>query len=136
MEHFARNTSAPKDYPGSTLHISYDVLQDPSQLSRVDKWTYFLAVPTVTSIIWMLWAYVLRLYLLRRYYEKQGIRFIKNCYAVLGAEMRVSRLQGKNKSHDWLYTEHPTDLFGTVRGFSVQLYGTSAGMHHMRSTVR
>jgi hypothetical protein len=87
---------------------------------------YFLAVPTVTTVLWLLWAFVLRLYLLRQYYEKQGIRFVKNCYAVLGAEMRVSKLQGKNKSHDWLYTERPTDLFGTVRGFSVQLYGTSA----------
>lgn len=87
---------------------------------------YFLAVPSVTTILWLIWAFVLRLYLLRRFYEKQGIRFVKNCYPVLGAEMRVSMLQGKNKSHDWLYTERPTNLFGTVRGFSVQLYGTSA----------
>ena len=42
--------------------------------------------------------------------------------------MRVSMLQEKNKSHDWLYTERPTRLFGAVRGFSVQLYGTSADL--------
>ena len=103
-----------------------DFLSDSDQVSRTVKWMCLLAVPSITTILWSIWAFVLRLYLLRRFYEKQGIRFVKNCYAVLGAEMRVSMLQGKNKSHDWLYTERPTNLFGTVRGFSVQLYGTSA----------
>ena len=126
MEQFASDFTAPEGHIDPTLHTSYDSLNDPDQISRADKWMYFLAVPTVTTVLWLLWAFVLRLYLLRQYYEKQGIRFVKNCYAVLRAEMRVSMLQGKNKSHGWLYTERLTDLFGTVRGFSVQLYGTSA----------
>ncbi|KAI2629905.1 cytochrome P450 [Hypoxylon sp. NC1633] len=94
---------------------------------------YIFAAGTGTAALWLLWTFVLRLYLLRRYYEKQGIRFVKNCYAVLGAEMRVTGLQGKNKSHDWLYTERPTELFGTVRGFSVQLIGKT-GKHVDRDT--
>lgn len=109
-----------------TIHTSYDLLSDSDQVARIVKWMYLLAVPSVTTILWLIWTFVLWLYLLRRFYEKQGIRFVKDCYAVLGAEMRVSMLQGKNKSHDWLYTERPTNLFSTVRGFSVQLYGTSA----------
>ncbi|KAK3172898.1 hypothetical protein OEA41_006224 [Lepraria neglecta] len=126
MEQFTSNSTAPEGHIDPTLHTSYDSLNDPDQISRASKWIYFLAVPTVTIVLWLLWAFVLRLYLLRQYYEKQGIRFVKNCYTVLGLEMRVPMLQGKNKSYDWLYTERPTDLFGTVRGFSVQLYGPSA----------
>ncbi|KAI0458859.1 cytochrome P450 [Xylaria acuta] len=82
--------------------------------------------PVGAGLVWMFWAFVPRLYLLRRFYEKQGVQFVKRCYAVLGAEMRVTGLQDKNKSHDWLYTERPTGLYGTVRGFSVQLYSTDA----------
>ncbi|KAI4265577.1 MAG: hypothetical protein L6R38_009316 [Xanthoria sp. 2 TBL-2021] len=106
--------------------MSATLFEDPNEMSRAGKWLCFLAIPSVTGVLWLLWIFVLRLYLLRRYYEKQGIQFVKKCYALVGAEMRVSMLQGKNKSHDWLYTERPTDLFGTIRGFSVQLYGTSA----------
>ncbi|CAD6583807.1 MAG: hypothetical protein ASARMPRED_001509 [Alectoria sarmentosa] len=126
MELFGSNLTAIESDMNPTTQTSYDFLSDSHQASRTVKWMYLLAVPSVTTILWSIWAFVLRLYLLRRFYEKQGIRFVKNCYAVLGAEMQVSMLQGKNKSHDWLYTERPTNLFGTVRGFSVQLYGTSA----------
>ncbi|RYP67919.1 hypothetical protein DL771_006952 [Monosporascus sp. 5C6A] len=99
---------------------------DSAQPFRVTKWMVLLAILTVTIVLWLLWAYVLRLYLLRRFYEKQGIPFVKGCYAVVGAEMRVTSLHHNNKSHDWLYTDQPTDLYGTVRGFSLQLYTTSA----------
>ncbi|KAI8948746.1 cytochrome P450 [Xylaria longipes] len=98
----------------------------PSHGSVSAIWIYLVMGPAGAGLAWMFWAFVLRLYLLRRFYEKQGVRFVKRCYAVLGAEMRVTGLQDKNKSHDWLYTERPTDLYGTVRGFSVQLYSTDA----------
>ncbi|GAP85118.1 putative cytochrome P450 [Rosellinia necatrix] len=99
---------------------------EPSSGLISTRWVYFVAGPTGAGLVWLFWAFVLRLYLLRRFYEKQGIRFVKKCYAVLGAEMRVTGLQDRNKSHDWLYTERPTYLYGTVRGFSVQLYSTDA----------
>ena len=126
MELFGSNLTAIESDMNPTSQTSYSFLSDSHQASRTVKWVYLLAVPSATTILWSIWAFVLRLYLLRRFYEKQGIRFVKNCYAALGAEMQVSMLQGKNKSHDWLYTERPTNLFGTVRGFSAQLYGTSA----------
>lgn len=126
MESFIANFTDTECDVGPTLYTTADSVNDPNHMSRAVKWMYFFAIPSLTTMIWLLWAFVLRLYLLRRFYEKQGIRFVKNCYAVLGAEMQVSTLQGKNKSHDWLYTGNPTNIFGTVRGFSVQLYGTSA----------
>ena len=100
MELFGSNLTAAENNMNPTIHTSYGILSDPNQISRTVKWMYLLSVPGVTFILWSVWASVLRLYLLRRFYEKQGIRFVKNCYAVLGAEMRVSTLQGKNKSHD------------------------------------
>lgn len=87
---------------------------------------YLLALPAGIASLSIFWIFIVRIYLLRRYYERQGIVFVRDCYAIIGAEMRVSELREKNKSHDWLYTERPTDLVGTIRGFSVQLYGTSA----------
>ena len=86
----------------------------------------FLSTICVIAVAWLLWSYVIRLYLLRRFYEKQGIPFVDNCYAVIGAEMRVTALHHNNKSHDWLYTDRPTDIYGTIRGFSLQLYTTNA----------
>ncbi|KAI1146753.1 cytochrome P450 [Nemania diffusa] len=109
---------------GSPLPSSIDA----SLESRSHLWVFLLIGPTGAGLVWLFWNFVLRLYLLRRFYEKQGIRFVNKCYAVVGAEMRVTGLQGKNKSHDWLYTERPTDLYGTVRGFSVQLYSTDAAL--------
>lgn len=90
------------------------------------KWAYYIGVPVVTTTLWGVWNYVLRLLLLRRWYEKQGINFVDNCYAVVGAEMRVTKLQEENKSHDWLYMERPTNLYGTLRGLTLQLYTTNA----------
>ncbi|KAI1181616.1 cytochrome P450 [Nemania serpens] len=109
---------------GSSLPASIDSILEP----KIALWVYLVIGSTGAGLGWLFWTFVLRLYLLRRFYEKQGIRFVKKCYAVLGAEMRVTGLQGKNKSHDWLYTERPTDLYGTVRGFSVQLYSTDAAL--------
>lgn len=116
-------------FQGQRDHISDTSLPhsiDPNEGSTSSLWIYLIAGPTGAGLVWVFWAFVLRLYLLRRFYEKQGIRFVNKCYAVLGAEMRVTGLQTKNKSHDWLYTERPTYLYGTVRGFSVQLYSTDA----------
>lgn len=76
----------------------------------------------------LLWVTFIRTYFLRRFYEKQGIPFIKNCHVVIGAELQVTKLRQRNKSHDWLYTDRPLDIVGTVRGFNVQLYSTSAEM--------
>ncbi|KAI1357938.1 cytochrome P450 [Xylaria arbuscula] len=87
---------------------------------------YFIFAPATTGLLWIFWKYVIRLYLVRRFYEKQGIRFVRNSYPILGPEMFVNGLVGNNKTHDWLYTERPTDLYGSVRGFSVQLYTTDA----------
>ncbi|KAI1192918.1 cytochrome P450 [Nemania serpens] len=109
---------------GSSLPLPIESILDP----KTALWVYLVVGSTGASLGWLFWVFVLRLYLLRRFYEKQGIRFVNKCYAVVGAEMRVSGLQGKNKSHDWLYTERPTDLYGTVRGFSVQLYSTDAAL--------
>jgi hypothetical protein len=82
------------------------------------------------STFWVFWVFVVRVYRLRRFYERQGIKFVKDCYAIIGAELRVMELVENNKSHDWLYidSERPTrtNLVGTIRGFSIQLYGTSA----------
>jgi len=89
-------------------------------------WMYILVLVTSVVLLCMFWLLVVRVYMLRRFYEKQGIVFVKDCYAVIGAELRVSKLREKNRSHDWLYTERPSDLVGTIRGHSVQLYGTSA----------
>ncbi|KAI8631511.1 cytochrome P450 [Xylariaceae sp. FL1651] len=124
---FVSNLTAPREQPDSPSS-TYDPLSDPDQASSTRKLMYLVAAPTGVALVWLFWAFVLRLYLLRRFYEKQGIRFVKKCYALLGAEMRVTGLQGKNKSHDWLYTEEPTVIYGTVRGFSVQLYSTDAEM--------
>ncbi|KAI0517018.1 cytochrome P450 [Xylaria bambusicola] len=110
-----------------TSNASYETLFEvTSQSSGIHKLLYLSFAATLGIVVWILWTYVVRLVLLRRFYEKQGIRFVDKCYAVVGAEMRVSGLQVKNKSHDWLYTERPTDIHGTVRGFSLQLYCTSA----------
>ncbi|RYP52652.1 hypothetical protein DL768_002208 [Monosporascus sp. mg162] len=99
---------------------------DQNHASRAFIWMYLLVAPTSAGLIWIFWAYVIRLYLLRRFYEKQGIRFVKNSYPIFGPEIRVNGLVGNNKTHDWLYTERPTDLYGSVRSFSVQLYTTDA----------
>ncbi|KAK2829883.1 hypothetical protein FQN49_007165 [Arthroderma sp. PD_2] len=109
-------------FTSNLYHPSSDLAQSP----RVSKCMVLLAITAVASVLWLVWAYVLRLYLLRRFYERQGIPFVKECYAVVGAEIRVTSLHHNNKSHDWLYTDRPTDLYGTVRGFSLQLYTTSA----------
>ncbi|KAK0661660.1 Isotrichodermin C-15 hydroxylase [Cercophora samala] len=90
------------------------------------KWVYYLGVPFITTVLWFVWDYILKTLLLRRWYEKQGINFVDNCYAVVGAEMQVTKLQEENKSHDWLYTDKPTNLYGTLRGLSLQLYTTNA----------
>ena len=126
MAYYLPNFTVDGPSSDTLLHTSYITIYSPTEMTKARKWLCFLAVPIALAVVWSFWVFVVRLRLLRHYYEKQGIRFVKNCYAVLGAEMRVSKLQGKNKSHDWLYTERPTDLFSTVRGFSVQLYGTSA----------
>ena len=76
----------------------------------------------------LFWFTFVKAYFLRRFYEKQGIPFIKNCHVVIGAELQVTKLRERNKSHDWLYTDRPLDIVGTVRGFNVQLYATSAEM--------
>ncbi|KAI1347582.1 cytochrome P450 [Xylaria sp. FL0043] len=96
---------------------------DPPQIA---KWAFYIGIPLSLTVLWGVWDYVLRLLLLRRWYEKQGINFVDSCYAVVGAEMRVSKLQEQNKSHDWLYMEKPTDLYGTLRGLTLQLYTTNA----------
>src|SRR3981189_83539 len=88
--------------------------------------SYLLAIFAFLTSISAFWLCVGRNYLLRRYYERQGVMFVRDCHAIIGAEMRVSELRQKNKSHDRLYTEQQTDLVGTIRGFSIQLYGTSA----------
>ena len=126
MDSFSSNLTVSEYTMDSTVYSSHGFLKDPEHVSRAVKWMYILTLPSLMTILWAVWAFVLRLYLLRRYYEKQGIRFVKNLYAVVGAEMRVTTLQEKNKGHDWLYTDHPTNLFGTVRGFTLQLYATSA----------
>ena len=88
--------------------------------------SYLLAAVGFLASVSAFWVCVVRIYLLRRYYERQGVLFVRDCHAIIGAELRVSELRQKNKSHDWLYTERCTDLVGTIRGFSIQLYGTSA----------
>ncbi|KAI0809774.1 cytochrome P450 [Xylaria sp. FL0064] len=108
-----------------------DFAQGPSPLelshtSRAFVWMYLLMAPTSAGVVWMVWNYIVKLYLVRRFYEKQGIRFVKNSYPIFGPEIRVNGLVGNNKTHDWLYTERPTDLYGSIRGFSVQLYTTDA----------
>jgi hypothetical protein len=87
---------------------------------------YLLAIFAFLTSISAFWLCVGRIYLLRRYYERQGVMFVRDCHAIIGAEMRVSELRQNNKSHDWLYAERQTDLVGTIRGFSIQLCGTSA----------
>src|SRR4051794_26237879 len=72
--------------------------------------------------IWILWSLFLRTLLLRRFYENQGIPFIRNCYALIGAEIEVTKLHERNKSHDSLYLSQDTNIIGTVRGNTVQLY--------------
>src|SRR5437762_2777703 len=89
-------------------------------------WKYILAVSAAVISLSVFWVLILRTYLLRLYYERQGIVFVKDCHAVIGAELQVSKLRKRNKSHDWLYIEQSKDLVGTIRGFSVQLYATSA----------
>jgi hypothetical protein len=128
MDQLASNFTALENHVDSPLRTPYDPLSDPYHISGAGKWIFFLAISTGTTVLWLLWAFVLRLWLLRRYYEKQGIRFVKDCYAVVGAEMRVEKLRERNQSHDYLYTDRPTDLYGTMRGFSIQLYATSAGL--------
>ncbi|KAI1114026.1 cytochrome P450 [Nemania sp. NC0429] len=125
---FVSNSTGFQEQPdyvsGSLLPPSISSILEPKSA----LWVYLVVGSTGASLGWLFWTFVLKLYLLRRFYEKQGIRFVKKCYAVLGAEMRVTELQGKNRSHDWLYMERPTDLYGSVRGFSVQLYSTDAAL--------
>ena len=91
---------------------------------RLFYWGLYASI----ALLLLLCAFMIKTFLLRRYYEKQGIPFVKNCYALIGAEMQVTNLRKKNKSHDWLYKERPIDLIGTIRGLSVQLYATSGEM--------
>jgi hypothetical protein len=128
MDQLASNFTALENHVDSPLRTPYDPLNVPYNISGAGKWIFFLAIPTGTTVLWLLWAFVLRLWLLCRYYEKQGIRFVKDCYAVVGAEIRVEKLREINQSHDYLYTDRPMDLYGTMRGFSIQLYATSAGL--------
>ncbi|KAF0490309.1 cytochrome P450 [Gigaspora margarita] len=89
-------------------------------------WTNAFTVLLAILLVYLLYA-VFRVYLLRRFYEKQGIPFVKS-YAIIGAELQVFKLYQKNKSHDHAYIQNiqlPTDLVGTIRGLTVQLYGTS-----------
>jgi len=89
-------------------------------------WTAFAGI----AIVWLFSVQIARVYRLRRFYEKQGIKFVKECYAIIGAELCVMKLIKNNKSHDWLYLdaerETRANLIGTIRGFSIQLYGTNA----------
>src|SRR5271154_785551 len=105
--------------------LTPSVLHRRSSISKIQSymmaWMYILVLVTVV-LLCMFWLLVVRVYVLRRFYEKQGIVFVKDCYAVIGAELRVSKLREKNRSHDWLYTERSSDLVGTIRGHSVQLY--------------
>ncbi|KAJ3579231.1 hypothetical protein NPX13_g1341 [Xylaria arbuscula] len=119
------NFTGSRESPFS-LVSSLPSLLRPSDVSRTYLWMYFIFAPATTGLLWIFWKYVIRLYLVRRFYEKQGIRFVRNSYPILGPEMFVNGLVGNNKTHDWLYTERPTDLYGSVRGFSVQLYTTDA----------
>jgi len=71
----------------------------------------------------LLWKAVISVYILKRFYEKQGIPFVNDCHVVIGAELEVSKLFKKNKTHDWLSLQKSgNDLIGTIRGFSVQLF--------------
>ncbi|PNS14829.1 Isotrichodermin C-15 hydroxylase [Sphaceloma murrayae] len=105
---------------GQTIDINQ------SSYSLLVPWLYYLSAPLATTALWGLWNYVFRLLLLRRWYEKQGISFVNECYAVVGAEIRVTGLQQENKSHDWLYKDKTSELYGTLRGLTLQLYTTNA----------
>jgi cytochrome P450 len=61
----------------------------------------------------------------RRYYESQGIAFIKT-YPFIGSEVDVTDLIGKNKTRDYLFIdENKTDFVGSIRGFDIQLYAVT-----------
>ncbi|CAG8590636.1 7562_t:CDS:1, partial [Scutellospora calospora] len=60
---------------------------------------------------------------LYNFYKNQGIKFIKS-YPVIGAEIEVTKLLLKNKSHDYI-CQSQNDLIGIFRGLSIQLYGTN-----------
>jgi cytochrome P450 len=65
---------------------------------------------------------VCKIILDRRYYENQGIVFIKT-YPFIGSEVDVTDLIGKNKTRDYLYVgENSADFVGSIRGFDIQLY--------------
>jgi Cytochrome P450 len=58
----------------------------------------------------------------RRYYQRQGIVFVKT-YPFIGSEVDVTDLIGKNKTRDYLYVgENAADFVGSIRGFDIQLY--------------
>lgn len=120
MMEFTNETFAPRMFP-RRYPWQADLYLSPKACKGL-----FLSAVCFVTVAWLLWSYVVRLHLLRRFYEKQGIPFVDNCYAVIGAEMRVTALHHNNKSHDWLYTDRPTDIYGTIRGFSLQLYTTNA----------
>ena len=65
---------------------------------------------------------VCKIVLDRRYYEKQGVVFIKT-YPFIGSEVDVTGLIGKNQTRDYLYVgENGADFVGSIRGFDIQLY--------------
>ncbi|KAK5632579.1 hypothetical protein RRF57_008293 [Xylaria bambusicola] len=128
MEHIQIMSNLTETERGQPLSL---IFSPPSFIysnhaSKTYLWMYLLVAPTSAGLLWMFWKYIVQLYLVRRFYEKQGIRFVKNSYPIFGPEILVNGLVGNNKTHDWLYTERPTDLYGSVRGFSVQLYTTDA----------
>jgi hypothetical protein len=60
--------------------------------------------------------FFVRVYFLKRFYEKQGIQFVKDCKILFGSEIQVSVLRVSNKTHDYLYKIRNSDLIGTIRG--------------------
>jgi cytochrome P450 len=61
----------------------------------------------------------------RRYYEKQGIKFVRT-YPFIGSEVDVTDLIGTNRTRDYLYVgANTTDFVGSIRGFDIQLYAVN-----------
>jgi len=68
---------------------------------------------------------VCRTVLERRYYERQGIAFVRT-YPFIGSEVDVTDLIGTNRTRDYLYVgENTADLVGSIRGFDIQLYAVN-----------
>jgi cytochrome P450 len=61
----------------------------------------------------------------RRYYERQGIKFVRT-YPFIGSEVDVTDLIGTNRTRDYLYVgATTTDFVGSIRGFDIQLYAVN-----------